>query len=201
MTNIRYALLQTEGCSFSWPPWGHQLLHHCISSGLQMSLVSTSTTILPHTFNNIFVEHQKQAASSYSGWSAFRCCGGKNGRHSWSVRPIASLLLHARHLILHPSTIPSRCHLTLSTGSQYICVVMGCIDLEEKSASFGRYSGHTGPTLLQISLHFLQLLLALATLINTSLYHITTSLVDHYQWITVLMMYCAKLLDAILVSL
>ena len=182
MTNIRYALLQTEGCSFSWPPWGHQLLHHCISSGLQMSLVSTSTTILPHTFNNIFVEHQKQAASSYSGWSAFRCCGGKNGRHSWSVRPIASLLLHARHLILHPSTIPSRCHLTLSTGSQCIFFVLGCIDLEDNSASFGRYSGHILHRFLftfcsspsSIGHHRKYFTLPQTTA------HIITSLVDHY---------------------
>ena len=118
-----FGKLVVEGCS-CWRDAPSPDLPEAIncftiaSPPLQMSLVSTSSTILPQVFNNIVLEYQKQAidAAMLPSDTVEEKLEDTDAAQ-WlqcPVQPIASLLLHVappHPSPLHPSTQMSLCPL------------------------------------------------------------------------------------------
>ena len=118
---------------------------------LQMSLVSTSSTILPQVFNNISVEYQKQAIDAGQSSDTVEEKLEDTDAAQWlqcpAVPSATNCFTITPRCATSSFTPPLHPDVTLSTGSQRIFFVLGCIDLEDNSASFGRYSGHKDPNL------------------------------------------------------
>ena len=162
-----FGKLVVEGCS-CWRDAPSPDLPEAIncltiaSPPLQMSLVSTSSTILPQVFNNIFLEYQKQAIDAAMQSSDTVVELLSSATNCFTITPCC-----ATSSFTPPSLHPD---VTLSTGSQCIFFVLGCIDLEDNSASFGRYSGHIlHRFLFTFCKSFLHWPWSVATIRNTSL--------------------------------